>query len=81
MICLLGKLQNLKEVCLLKLFSFYDPANIGHPVNLNYNSIHEELAELALYKRLIDLFISAEIRAESGFISQTIQFPSIDHVV
>ena len=38
-------------------------------------------AELALYKRLIDLFIGAEMGAESGFISQTSQFPSIDHVV
>ena len=38
-------------------------------------------AELALYKRLIDLFISAEIGAESGFISQTYKFPSIDQVV
>ena len=38
-------------------------------------------AEYALYKRLIDLFIRAEMGAESGFISQTNQFPSIDHVV
>ena len=37
-------------------------------------------AELALYKRLIDLFIGAEMGAESGFISQTNQVPSIDHV-
>ena len=38
-------------------------------------------AEYALYKRLIDLFIGAEMGAESGFISQTNQFPSINHVV
>ena len=81
MICLLGLLQNLNKVCLLKLFFFYDPANVGHPVNLSYNSIHEELAELALNKRLIDLFIGAEMGAESGFISQTNQSPSIDHVI
>ena len=38
-------------------------------------------AELALYKCLIDLFIGAEMGAESGFISQTSQFQSIDHMV
>ena len=44
MICLLGLLQNLHKVCPLKLFFFYDPANVGHPVNLSYNSIHEEFS-------------------------------------
>ena len=44
MICLLGQLQNLNKVCVLKLFFFYDPANVGHPVNLSYNSIHEEFS-------------------------------------
>ena len=73
-------MQNLNKVCVLKLFFFYDPANVGHPVNLSYNSVHEGLAELALYKRLIGLFIGTEMGAESGFISQTNQFPSIDQV-
>ena len=44
MICLLGLLQNLNKVCHLKLFFFYDPANVGHPVNLSYNSIYEEFS-------------------------------------
>ena len=78
MVYLLGLLQNLNKVCLLKLFFFYDPANVGHPVNLSYNSIHEELSRTRT--RLIDLFIGAEMGAESGFISQTNQFATIDHV-
>ena len=52
MICLLGKLQNLK-VCVLKLFFFYGPANLGHPVKLSYYNIYEEFSRT----RTIDLFI------------------------
>ena len=44
MISLLGLLQNLNKVSLLKLFFFYDPANVRHPDNLSYNSIHEEFS-------------------------------------
>ena len=80
MICLLGLLQNLNKVCLIKLFIFYDPANVGHPVNLSYNSIHEEFSRTRTIQALNDLFIGAEMGAESGFISQTNRVPSIDHV-
>ena len=33
---------NLYKVCFLKLFFFWDPAIVGHPVNLSYNSISEK---------------------------------------
>ena len=46
MICLLGLLQNLNKVCLLELFFFYDPGNVGHPVDLSNNSIHEEISRI-----------------------------------
>ena len=70
-------MQNLNKVCFLELFLFLDPAIVGHPVNLSYNSIPEELGKLAPFKRLIDLFIGAESR----FFPQTNQFPIIDHVL
>ena len=45
MICLLGLLQNLNKICFLKLLFFWDPSTVGHPVNLSYNSILEELSQ------------------------------------
>ena len=82
-ISLLGELQNLNKVCFLILFFYKDPATVGHPVNLSYNSIPEEFsrnptifqASIWSVYRLFDLFIGAESR----FFSQTNRFPSIDH--
>ena len=70
MICFLGQLQNLNKVCFLKLFFFWNPTTIGHPVPWFTIVYRKSLAELAPFKHLIDLFIGAK----SEFFSQTISF-------
>ena len=81
MICLLGLLQNLNIVVSSDSSSFMIQPTQDTPLTWVTLVYMKSSAELALYKRLIDLFIGAEMGAESAFISQTSQFPSIDHVV
>ena len=69
MICLLGLLQNLNIVVSSNSSSFMIQPTQDTPLTWVTIVYMKSSAKLALYKRLIDLFIGAEMGAESAFIS------------